>query len=164
MRLKTFIAAALALAGLAAGSQVRGVGLQPRQTLLIVRGASAPASQASPLLWKPVTNSFLRVNDSPVKEWNVFQVDKNDPRYLIQLDNRFLLVDSERKEVFEVPSAGIELSDSGVLWDPADKPTSPLTTSEWLVRDVGFAYRIKTTLDAEDRTIDLQLSYVSVRP
>jgi hypothetical protein len=124
----------------------------------------AHAVAAEPLLWKSVTNSFLRVNDSAVKEWSVFQIEEDDPRYLIQLAERFLLVDSQSKQVFDLAPAGIEPSGSGVLWDPADRPSRPLVTSEWLVRDVGFAYRIKMRLDAEDRTLDLQLSYVSMRP
>jgi hypothetical protein len=124
----------------------------------------AQAVAAKPLLWKPVTNAFLRVNDQGLKEWSVFQVEKKDPRYLIQLADRFLLVDAQRKQVFELAPATIERSGSDMLWDAADKPSRPLATSAWLVRDVGLAYRIKMRLDAEDRTLDLQLPHPASRP
>ena len=39
-----------------------------------------------------------------------------------------------------------------------------MVTSDWLVRDVGLAYRIKMHLDAEDRTLDLQLTHPVGRP
>jgi len=168
--MRTFLASAFALlaftlfARQSAASQVRGSGLQPRHTLLNVRGASAPEGQASPLLWKAVTNSFLRVNDQGFKEWGIFQVEKKDPRYLVQLGARFLLVDAEQKQVFELAPDKIERSGSDVLWDPAHIPSRPMVTSDWLVRDVGLAYRIKMRLDAEDRTLDLQLTHPVGRP
>jgi hypothetical protein len=126
--------------------------------------AVATAAQGAPLLWTNVIDAFLRVNDSGVKEWSVFQVEKKHDRFLVQLAERLLFVDADRKEVFELVPAQLDRNDSTILWDPEKKPARPLATSEWLVRDVGLAYRIKMRLDAEDRTLDLQIPHPASRP
>ena len=125
---------------------------------------------ADPLPWKPVANAFLRVNDEGLKEWGVFQIekktkkDKADDRFLVQLADRFLLVDAAQRKVFDLTSANIQRSGPDALWDAANLPAKPLNTSEWLVRDVGLAQRIKMHLDAEDRTLDLQIPHRPSRP
>jgi hypothetical protein len=133
---------------------------------LLALAAFPHALAAAPQLWQSVGNVFLRVNDQGVKNWNVFQVEKEkkDQQFLIQVANRFLLVDAEHKQVFELAPGKIERDGSGLLWDPDDKPAKPLATSEWIVRDVGFAQRIKMRLDAEDRTLDLQIPHRPSRP
>jgi hypothetical protein len=156
---KTIIATALAIASLAAASPVSGAGL-PAQ-----RGASAPEGNSEPLVWKNVLNAFLRVNDSGVKEWSVFQIENKHDRFLVQIADRVLFVDADRKEVFELAPAKLERSGSEeILWDPADTPAKALPTSDWLVRDVGLAYRIKMHLEDEDRTLDLQIPHPASRP
>ena len=134
-----------------------------RKTFAIVLAllaiAAAPRSIAAPLVWKPVVNAFLRVNDQGLKEWSVFQIEKKNDRFLVQLADRFLLVDAQQKQVFELVPAKVGRSGPDVLWDPADKPAKPLATSAWLVRDVGLAERIRMRLDAEDRTLDLQVPH-----
>lgn len=131
---------------------------------LLAVAALTHSAAGAPLLWKTVANAFLRVNDQGVKEWAVFQVEKKDDRFLLQLADRFLLVDAGQKQVFELAPADIERNGSDVLWDPANEPAKPLATSQWLVRDVGLAQRIKMHLDAEARTLDLQIPHRSSRP
>ena len=131
---------------------------------LLAVAALTPSAAGAPLLWKTVANAFLRVNDEGVKEWGAFQIEKKDDRFLLQLADRFLLVDTQQRQGFQLRSADIERNDSGLLWDPANKPAKPLATSGWLVRDVGLAQRIKVRLDAEDRTLDLQIPHRSSRP
>src|SRR5678816_4190096 len=61
--------------------------------------ASAPKS---PLPWKLVTNAFLRVNDGgPPKEWTAFQIEKKHDRVLLQMSDRVLFIDANRRQVFE---------------------------------------------------------------
>jgi hypothetical protein len=131
---------------------------------LLALAALTRSAAAAPLVWKPVASAFLRVNDQGAKEWSVFQIEKKNDRFLLQLADRFLLVDAQQKQIFDVPAAKIDRSGSDVLWDPADKPATPLATSSWLVRNVGLAERIKMHLDAEDRTLDLQIPHPYSRP
>jgi hypothetical protein len=161
----TIIATALAIASLATARPLRGSGLQPRHDLLAQEGASAPVDNSNPLLWKYVLHAFLRVNDSGVKDWSVFQIKNEHDRFLVQLSGRILFVDASRKRVFDLTPSALERNDSGdILWDPADQPAKPLATSEWIVRDVGLAYRIKMRLNAEGRTLDLQIPHPARRP
>lgn len=132
--------------------------------VLLALAALTQSAAGAPLLWKTVANAFLRVNDEGVKEWGAFQIEKKDDRFLLQLADRFLLVDMQQKQVFELAPADVARNDSGLLWDPANKPAKPLATSEWLVRDVGLAQRIKMRLNAENRTLDLQVPHRSSRP
>ena len=71
--------------------------IRPAAFALLAVALFAHSTAAEPLLWKPITNSFLRVNDQGFKDWSIFQIEKKDPRYLVQLAHRFLLVDAERK-------------------------------------------------------------------
>src|ERR1700687_377732 len=101
------------------------------------------AAPAKPLVWKAASNAFLHVNDQPIKEWDAFQIEKKLDRFLVQLGERFLLVDAQQKQVFEIVPATIEHSGSDLLWNPANRPPKSLATSNWLVRNVGEALRIK---------------------
>lgn len=128
-------------------------------TLLLALLSLSVAVAGKALLWKPVTAAFLHVNDQPVKEWDVFQIEKKNDRFLVQIGERFLLIEPQEKRVFELAPAAVTHSGSNVLWDPADRPEKPLASSEWLVRDVGEAYRIKVRLDTEDHALDLQIPH-----
>jgi hypothetical protein len=136
---------------------------------LLVVAASAPPASGAPLLWKTVADAFLRINDEGVKEWNVFETEKKtkkektEDRFLIQIADRYLFVDSSQRKVFDLESASIVRSSDGVMWDPANLPADSLNTSEWLVRDVGVAQRIKMHLDDENRTLDLQIPHRATR-
>jgi len=165
MRIGISMLAVIALLVVSAAPRLRGSELQIRQEPPAPSGALAPEEKrAAPLLWKSVANALLRVNDQGLKEWRVFQIEKKNARFLVQLADRFLLVDPPRKEVFDLAPEKVSPSGADVLWDPADRPAKPLATSGWLARDVGPAYRIRVRLDAEDRTLDLQVPHLSSRP
>ena len=125
--------------------------------------AAAAAAAGKPLTWKPAQQAILRVDDQAVKEWDAYQIEKKNDRFLVQLGGRFLLVDAAQQQVFELVPATIERKGPDLLWDPADRPEKPLVTSNWVVRDVGLALRIRVRLDAEGRALDLQLPHPSSR-
>jgi hypothetical protein len=127
--------------------------------LALLAFASTAIADGKSLLWKPATKAFLHVNDAPPKEWDAFQIEDKTDRFLVQIGKRYLLVDDQAKQVFEVNPAAIERSGSDVLWDPDARPEKPLATSQWIVRDVGEALRIVVRLDAEDHTLDLQIPH-----
>ena len=109
--------------------------------------------------WKPIKEALLRVNDQPVKNWNVYQENKKGDPLLLEMGNRFLLIEVHERKVFDLPGDKIERKGAELLWDPAALPAEPLATSDWLIKDVGFAYRIAFQLAAEKRLIDLQLPH-----
>src|SRR6266566_4650118 len=128
-------------------------------TFILALLSITAAATAKPLLWKAASNAFLHVNDQPIKEWDAFQIEKKNDRFLVQLGERFLLVDVQQKQVFELVPAMIEHSGSDILWDPMNRPEKPLATSNWLVRNVGAALRLQVRLAAADHTLDRQLPH-----
>jgi hypothetical protein len=117
------------------------------------------ADKDKPVTWKPITQALLRVNDQPVKNWNVYEQNKKGDPLLLAMGDRYLLIRVHERKIFELPSARIEHKGAELLWDPATLPAEPLATTEWLIKDVGFAYRLGVRLVAENRVVDLQLPH-----
>jgi hypothetical protein len=121
---------------------------------------AAPAFAAEkPITWKPMKEALLRVDDQPVKNWNVYQENKKGDPLLLEMNNRFLLIQVHERKMFELSPAKIEHKGNELLWDPAGLPAEPLATSDWIIKDVGFAYRVGARLVAEKRVLDLQLPH-----
>jgi len=112
-----------------------------------------------PLSWKPIEDALLRVNDAPPKEWGAYRTGKKNEPLVLQVGNRFLLIQSHDHRVFELDPAKIERKSNELLWNPADHPTKPLATSDWMVDDIGAAFVIKLKLDTENAVVDLQLPH-----
>ena len=112
-----------------------------------------------PLSWKPVDEALLRVNEAPPKTWEVYRVGKKNDPLLLQLGNRFLLIESHDHRIFEIDPAKIERKKDEVLWSLSDRPAEPLATSDWVVDDIGAAFAIQVKLDKENATLDLQLPH-----
>jgi hypothetical protein len=131
--------------------------------LCMITGAllsAAPAFAADkPVTWKPITQALLRVNDQPVKNWNVYEQNKKGDPLLLAMGDRYLLIQVHERKIFEIAPAKIEHKGTELLWDPATLPAEPLATTEWLIKDVGFAYRVGVRLVAENRVVDLQLPH-----
>jgi hypothetical protein len=131
--------------------------------VLAISARALPSASAfaadKPVTWKPITQALLRVNDQPVKNWNVYEENKKGDPLLLQMGDRYLLIQVHERKIFELPSAKIEHKGAELLWDPATLPTEPLATTEWLIKDVGFAYRVGVRLVAENRVLDLQLPH-----
>jgi hypothetical protein len=123
--------------------------------------AFVPALRAKdkPVSWKALSDALLRVNDEPLKDWNVYQEGKKNDPLLLQLGPRFLLLEVHDQQIFEIDSSKIGHKAEELLWDPSNHPAKPLASSEWTMRDVGAAYRISIKLDSESRVLDLQLPH-----
>lgn len=117
------------------------------------------ADKDKPIAWKPITQALLRVDDQALKNWNVYQESKKADPLLLEIGNRFLLIQVRERKVFELPAAKIEHKGAELLWDPAALPAEPLASADWLIKDVGFAYRISMRLLPENRVFDLQLPH-----
>jgi hypothetical protein len=126
---------------------------------LLCGGRAFAGDKNKPATWKPIQQALLRVNDQPVKNWNVYQENKKGDPLLLEMGNRFLLIEVRDRKIFELPAGKIEHKGNELLWDPADLPSEALATSDWIIRDVGFAYRIGARLVAENRVLDLQLPH-----
>jgi len=122
-------------------------------------GTAFAADKDKPVTWKPITQALLRVDDQPVKTWNIYEENKKGDPLLLEMNDRFLLIQVHERKIFEIAPGKIEHKGAGLLWDPAGRPAEPLPTSDWLIKDVGFAYRLNVRLAAEKRVLDLQLPH-----
>jgi len=109
--------------------------------------------------WKPIEQALLRVDDQPVKNWNVYEESKKGDPLLLAIGNRFLLIEIHDHKIFELAPARVEHKGTDLLWDPAERPAEPLATTDWVIRDVGLAYRVAFRLEAEKHAFDVQLPH-----
>ena len=123
----------------------------------LLGAAALPA--AKPVLWKSVDQALLRVDDKAIKDWNIYQTGKKLDPLLLQMGPRFLLLAVKERRIFEIPAAQIEHKGDDVFFDPSARPDKPIETSDWMIRDVGLAYRIGVTLSADKRVLDLQFPH-----
>ncbi len=94
--------------------------------------ASAFAKE-KPLSWKPIESALLRVNDAPPKDWEVYRTGKKNVPLLLQIGNRFLLLEINQHQVLNsIPrrSSTRPGSFSGVLLI-ARISRSPLPIGRW---------------------------------
>jgi hypothetical protein len=128
-------------------------------SMLAGLAAAGFAASDKPVAWKSITQALLRVDDQPVKNWNVYEENKKGDPLLLEIGNRFLLIRVHERKVFDLGAAKIERKGAELLWDPASLPAEPLASADWLIKDVGFAYRVNMRLVAENRVFDLQLPH-----
>ena len=128
------------------------------------------------VLWKPVAMALLRVDDSPPKNWQVFRSDKRKQFILVQMGARFLLLDLQARRIYELSPRTLTRKNDVLEWtDPGDTPSAQpasnvpataeekarpdkalLPSSDWSLRDVGPAMRIRFRLTDEGREFDVQ--------
>jgi len=132
----------------------------PLAVVLALVPLAAPARAGDKAVaWKPIAQALLRVDDQPVKNWNVYEESKKGDPLLLAMGNRFLLIEIHDHKIFELAPAKVEHKGSDLLWDPAERPAEPLAATDWVIRDVGLAYRIAFRLEAEKHAIDVQLPH-----
>jgi hypothetical protein len=147
---------AVRITALLAHHKVRGICFFWFLALLLAANAFAADKTVT---WKPITQALLRVDDQAVKNWNVYQENKKGDPLLLQMGNRYLLIQVHERKVFELAPTKIDRKGAALLWDAASLPSEPLASTDWLIKDVGFAYRIGMRLVAENRVLDLQLPH-----
>jgi len=127
--------------------------------LALVPVAALACAAEKPVAWKPIDQALLRVDDQPVKNWNVYQEGKKSDPLLLAMGNRFLLVEIRDHKIFELAPAKVEHKGPDLMWDPAERPAEALASADWVIRDVGLAYRVAFRLEEEKHAFDLQLPH-----
>jgi hypothetical protein len=117
------------------------------------------SAKGKPVTWKVINDALFRVNDAPVKDWNVYQADKKRDPLLLQIGDRFFLVEVHNHQLFEIDPSKIEHKSEDLIWDPSDRPAQAIPTSGWNDSDVGTAFRIETKINAEARVLVLELPH-----
>ncbi len=128
----------------------------PTLLLSVALGASS-ALAGDKIVWKPLENAVLKIDERPAKIWNVYRAEKKNHLLLITLGRRFLMLDIHEHQIYELDPAKFERKDNELLWHEADKPAKPLPTADWVVRDAGHARRIRARLADEGRVLEVQV-------
>lgn len=143
--------------------------------------APATSQQQARVVWKPVAMALLRVDDAAPKNWQVYRSDRRKNLLLVQIGARFLLADLQARRIYELSADTLTRVKNTLEWaDPGDAPADPsasvdatadarpasdqpakparrlLPSSDWSMRDVGPAMRIRFRLTEEGREFDVQ--------
>jgi len=116
---------------------------------------SAEAAEVKSL-WKPVEFAILKFNDEAPKSWNLYHTDRKG-LLLLRLWKRYLLVDLQEEEVFDIDPQMVKSVGDNVEWSPADRPNEPLETPNWKTRDIGPMQRVQFRLGKDGYILELQI-------
>ena len=112
--------------------------------------------QAGKKTWKPIPFAIVRFNEEAPKSWNLYFGDKKG-LLLARVWKRYLLVDLNEQQAFDIDPQQISGEGDNVRWSPASSPGTPLETSEWKARNVGPVYRVRFRLSKEGHFLELQI-------
>ncbi|MBZ5661247.1 MAG: hypothetical protein LAO08_12640 [Acidobacteriia bacterium] len=124
---------------------------------VLLLALSVPAFSADKIVWKPIPDAILQIDERPVKIWNLFQAGKKIDPLLLQLGARSLVIYVRNQQVYEIKPEQLEHKGEDLVWRESDKPAKPLATSDWSTRDIGSATRIRVRLTGEGRLIEIQI-------
>lgn len=121
--------------------------------------ADPAAGQAQPApreVWKPVAFAIVKYNDEAPKSWNLYHTEKKG-LLLLHLWKRYLLVNVNDEEVFDIDPSTIKVAGENIEWSLADKPHDPIEALEWKTRDIGPMQRVAFRLGKGGHMVELQI-------
>jgi hypothetical protein len=119
--------------------------------------AMAQSSSAEKkLTWKPVPFAILRFNDEAPTSWNIYHADKRGV-LLLRLWKRYLLVNFQDQEVFDIDPDKVKPQGENVEWSVSELPEKPIEISEWKERNVGPVQRIRFRFGKSGHVLEIQL-------
>lgn len=118
--------------------------------------ACAQTEAVRKLTWHPLEFAILRFNDDAPKSWNIYHSDKKGV-LLVRLWKRYLLVNVQDEEVYDIDPQTIKVSGDSVEWSYADRPPKPIETPDWKERNVGSMDRVRFRLGKDGHFLELQL-------
>ena len=121
--------------------------------------AGRAATRDKPAVWKEIDDALLRVNDAPVKDWGVYETTKKRDSLLVQMGNRFLLIQIHERKIFEVDPKSVQRKSGELLCDPNNHPAQPLSVADWDAGDMEAVFRIRAKLVAEDHVLDIEIPH-----
>jgi len=107
-------------------------------------------------LWKSVEFAIVKFDDGPPKSWNMYHAEKHGV-LLLRIWKRYLLIDLNQQEVYDIDPATVKAKTDAVEWSTADKPSAPLDITEWKERNVGSMDRLRFRLPKAGPVLELQI-------
>lgn len=128
--------------------------------LLILSAAPQALAATKPIIWKPIERAILKVTGrKPPKTWSVLQDTKKSSRVLVELDNRYVVLDAKTKEAFEMSPSEIRAHGKDFESIAPSGANRALPSTDWDMRDIGPAERIQVRLTTDNTLLDVELPH-----
>src|SRR5215510_10298734 len=140
--------------------KLRGLLFATFVVALCVLSVSALACpQASPPkaknLWKSVPFAIVHYNEDAPKSWNLYYSSKRGV-LLLRLWKRYLLIDRNAQQVFDVDPDKIIAKGDDVEFTAEENPGQPADISDWRERDIGSLHRLRFRFGEKGSYLDIQ--------
>lgn len=76
---------------------------------------------------------------------------------LVRLWKRYLLVNLQEEEVYDIDPQKISMQGENVEWSMSAVPETPIDIAEWRQRDIGQLERIRFRFGKDGHFLELQL-------
>jgi hypothetical protein len=146
-------------------------------TLTFCASAQTAGENAS---FKAVDFAILKIDERPAKTWDVYLAEKQKNLILVRLGIRYLLLDTQARQVFEVRPEAFEHKDKDLLLrlpeeksaaeaqssqkerrEEVERPMRKLLPSDaWQIKDAGPSLIFRLKLTAEGRVLEVHLRNV----
>jgi len=124
--------------------------------LIFCTTQSLVAQQSSKQQWKTLPFAIVRYNDDAPKSWNVYR-GEHKGIYLVRLWKRYLLVDTDSQNVFEIDPEKVKVQGENAELGAQDIPADPLETSEWRTKNAGPVLRHRFRFGKTGNFMELQI-------
>ena len=114
--------------------------------------------------WKQLPFAILRFNEEAPNSWNIYHCERKG-LLLVRLWKRYLFVDVEEEEVYDLDPQKLTIAGETVSWSFADLPDKPINTPDWTDRNIGRMQRLRFRLGKDGHLLELQLPFdINGRP
>jgi hypothetical protein len=106
--------------------------------------------------WHSIEFGIVKFNQQAPNSWNIYHGEKKG-LLLVRLWKRFLFVDVDGEEVYDIDPRVITVHGDSVEWSLSDVPDKPIDTPEFKERNVGLVDRIQFRLGKNGHMLELQI-------
>lgn len=120
---------------------------------------ATPAAGGDTIVWKPLLLAMLKIDEKPVKIWNLYRPEKDKKlhRVLLQLGGRYLQFDTQDREVTEIAPEAFETRGKDLRMTQKAARGKTVHTADWVLRDMGSLWRIRAQLSDEGRVVEIDV-------
>jgi hypothetical protein len=126
---------------------------------LLLLAVSPAAARPKKFTWKPVTMALLKLNNHPVKTWDILQPDKDRNLVLVQINKRWFLFELKQKRLYSADRSLYKAAGDNLVGPGPDRDTPRLKTDGWDSHDVGPAQQITVRLEENGDVIAIELPH-----
>lgn len=126
--------------------------------LVAAAGPQAEAG-AKKAVWKPVMQALLKLNEHPVKHWNVLQASKNHNLLLVQVSGDWYIFNLKRKLLYRADRSDFETKGENYVGPVPDRHTPRVKTDGWDSHNIGPAQQVTVELAETGDKLTIELPH-----